>query len=74
MDGSDYSLAGILVAGLGVLAKVIQVLYKKNEESTKELQDRSDECESDRRRLWAELATVRARLDATDRAEDQQAS
>ena len=74
MDGSDYSLAGVLVAGLGILAKVIQVLYVKSEANTKVLQERSDECEDDRRRLWAELATVRARLDARDRAKDQQAS
>lgn len=58
----DSHATEMLLTAIGALAGVVAYLYKQTLTHFTQIQERADECDADRRRLWKELADVRREL------------
>lgn len=58
MDPNNLTIAGLLLAGLGVVSTAVGVLWRKLEAYAADIMCRLKECEDDREELWKRVADL----------------
>ena len=60
---TEPTINGLLIAAITTLGGVVGYLWKQLSAQYKEIQDRSQDCDDDRRNLWAQVAILNAEVE-----------